>query len=179
MSIEKEQLLKRTPVFDGKLLKIYSDDVKIAGQISWREVVIHPGAAAIIPVTDNREILFVRQYRYAVGKTLLEIPAGKLDKGEDPDVCASRELIEETGFSSAHIQKLGSICTTPGFCNETIHIYLADCLQAASQHLDADEFLDVIKIPLAEVWEKIANGDIEDAKTLAAFALAADRLKAM
>ena len=179
MSIEKEKLLQRTPVFDGRLLKIYNDDVEIAGQVSWREVVIHPGAAAIIPVTEKKEILFVRQYRYAVGKTLLEIPAGKLDAGENPDACAARELTEETGFSSAHIQKLGAICTTPGFCNETIHIYLADHLEQASQHLDPDEFLDVVKIPLAEVWTKIANGEIEDAKTLAAFALAADRLHRM
>ncbi len=177
MSIEKEKLLRRTPVFDGRLLKIYNDDVEIAGQVSWREVVLHPGAAAIIPVTEDGNVLFVRQYRYAVGKTLLEIPAGKLDAGENPDACAARELTEETGFTSDHIQKLGAICTSPGFCNETIHIYLADRLEAGTQHLDADEFLDVVKIPLAEVWEKIGNGEIEDAKTLAAFALAANRLK--
>ncbi len=172
MSIEKEKLLKRTPVFEGRMLHIYNDDVEIHGNKTWREVVLHPGAAAVIPVTDDGCILFVRQYRYAVEEALLEIPAGKLDKGENPDVCAERELMEETGCTTDHLVKLGHVFTTPGFCNETIHLYLADHLKFGQQHLDEDEFLDVVKIPISQVKEMIAKGEIHDAKTLAAFAMA-------
>lgn len=174
--IEKEKLLKRTPVYEGKLLHIYSDDVEIHGRKTWREVVLHPGACAIIPVTKEGEILFVRQYRYAVETALLEIPAGKIDPGEDPDTCAARELTEETGYRAGRLTKLGAVFTTPGFCNEKIHLYLAEDLIPAHQHLDADEFLDVVRMPLAEVRQKIREGAFCDAKTLAAFAIAADRL---
>ncbi len=176
MSIEKEKLLKRTPVFEGRMLHIYNDDVEIHGNKTWREVVLHPGAAAVIPVTDDGCVLFVRQYRYAVAEALLEIPAGKLDKGEDPDTCAARELTEETGFTTDHLVKLGHIYTTPGFCNETIHLYLATHLIPAHQHLDEDEFLDVVKIPLEQVWDMISKGEIYDAKTLAAFSMARGKI---
>lgn len=174
--IEKEKLLERTAVYEGKLLHVYKDSVEIGGRNTWREVVLHPGACAIIPVTEDGEILFVRQYRYAVEEALLEIPAGKIDPGETPETCAARELTEETGFRSDHLRKLGSVFTTPGFCNETIHLYLADHLIPAHQHLDADEYLDVVKLPLAEVQRLIAAGEIHDAKTLAAFAIALPEL---
>lgn len=177
MSIEKEKLLKRTPVFEGKLLHIYSDDVEIHGRKTWREVVLHPGACAIIPLTKDKEVIFVRQYRYAVEDALLEIPAGKIDPGEDPDTCAARELTEETGCKAASLTKLGFVYTTPGFCNETIHLYFAEGLEQAHQHLDPDEFLDIVKVPLKKVWDMIALGQIHDAKTLAAFAIAGDYLK--
>lgn len=176
MSIEKEKLLERHPAFEGRMLHVYDDDVEIGGRKAHREVVLHPGAAAIIPVTEEGNVLFVRQYRYAVEQPLLEIPAGKLDPGEDPDTCAARELTEETGYTSEHIQKLGYVYTTPGFCNETIHLYLADHLVKGEQHLDPDEYLDVISMPLTEVWDHIAKGEICDAKTLAAFAMARDKL---
>lgn len=174
--IEKEQLLTRKPVFEGRLLHVYEDTVEIAGRQTWREVVLHPGAAAIIPVNDDGQILFVRQYRYAVGEALLEIPAGKLDPGEDPDTCAARELTEETGYRAGRLQKLGAVHTTPGFCNETIHLYLADHLIPAHQHLDTDEFLDVVPLPIQEVRRLMAAGELHDAKTLAALAIAMDKL---
>ncbi len=177
MSIEKEKLIHRKPAFEGRMLHVFDDEVEIGGHKTTREVVLHPGAAAIIPVTEDGYVLFVRQYRYAVEQPLLEIPAGKLDPGEAPDICAARELTEETGYRSEHIQKLGYIYTTPGFCNETIHLYLADHLVKDHQHLDQDEYLDVVSLPLAEVWKQIAEGKIYDAKTLAAFAMAADKLK--
>lgn len=176
MSIEKEKLIHRRPAFEGRMLHVYDDDVEIGGRKAHREVVLHPGASAILPITDEGEVLFVRQYRYAVEQPLLEIPAGKLDPGEDPDTCAARELMEETGYTTEHMQKLGYIYTTPGFCNETIHLYLADHLVAGKQHLDPDEYLDVIRIPLEEVWQRIAKGEICDAKTLSAFAMARDKL---
>lgn len=174
--IEKEKLLRRKPIYEGKLLHIYADDVEIGGRTTWREVVIHPGACAIIPVTAEGEVLFVRQYRYAVETALLEIPAGKIDKGEDPDTCAARELTEETGFRAGKLTKLGAVFTTPGFCNEKIHLYLAEDLIPARQHLDPDEYLDVVRLPLKEVRRMISAGGISDAKTLAAFSMAWERL---
>lgn len=175
--IEKEKLLERRAAYEGRMLHVYSDRVEIGGRETTREVVLHPGACAILPVTEKKEILFVRQYRYAAEETLLEIPAGKIDPGEAPDVCAARELTEETGFRAERLRKLGAVFTTPGFCNEKIHLYLADRLVTAYQHLDTDEFLDLVKIPLGEALEMIRNGEISDAKTLAAFAIAAGRLK--
>lgn len=175
--IEKEKLLERRAAYEGRMLHVYSDRVEIGGRETTREVVLHPGACAILPVTEKKEILFVRQYRYAAEETLLEIPAGKIDPGEAPDVCAARELTEETGFRAERLRKLGAVFTTPGFCNEKIHLYLADRLVPAHQHLDTDEFLDVVKITLDEALEMIRNGEISDAKTLAAFAIAAGRLK--
>lgn len=175
--IEKEKLLDRRAAYEGRMLHVYSDRVEIGGRETTREVVLHPGACAILPVTEKKEILFVRQYRYAAEETLLEIPAGKIDPREAPDVCAARELTEETGFRAERLRKLGAVFTTPGFCNEKIHLYLADRLVPAHQHLDTDEFLDVVKIPLDEALEMIRNGEISDAKTLAAFAIAAGRLK--
>lgn len=175
--IEKEKLLERRAAYEGRMLHVYSDRVEIGGRETTREVVLHPGACAILPVTEKKEILFVRQYRYAAEETLLEIPAGKIDPGEAPDVCAARELTEETGFRAERLRKLGAVFTTPGFCNEKIHLYLADRLVPAHQHLDTDEFLDVVKIPLDEALEMIRNGEISDAKTLAAFAIVAGRLK--
>ena len=175
--IEKEKLLERRAAYEGRMLHVYSDRVEIGGRETTREVVLHPGACAILPVTEKKEILFVRQYRYAAEETLLEIPAGKIDPGEAPDVCAARELTEETGFRAERLRKLGAVFTTPGFCNAKIHLYLADRLVPAHQHLDTDEFLDVVKITLGEALEMIRNGEISDAKTLAAFAIAAGRLK--
>ena len=139
-------------------------------------MILHCGAAAIIPVTADGKVLFVKQYRYPVGEALLEIPAGKMDPGETPDACAARELEEETGYRGT-LKKLGYVYTTPGFCNETIHLYLATDLVHTAQHLDEGEFLDVLPIPLDEVWDMIRKGQIYDAKTLSAFAIARDVLK--
>ena len=106
---------------------------------------------------------------------MLEIPAGKMDPEETPDECALRELEEETGYTG-RLEKLGYVYTTPGFCNETIHLYLATELVHKKQHLDEGEFLDVIRIPLKKVWDMVRKGQIYDAKTLSAFAMAHDRL---
>lgn len=175
--IEKEKLLTREVAYDGKMLHVYNDAVEIGGRKTHREVVLHPGAAAIIPVTAEGEIIFVRQWRYAAEAALLEIPAGKIDPGEDPDTCAARELTEETGCIAGKMTKLGAVFTTPGFCNEKIHLYLAEDLRPAEQHLDTDEFLDVIRIPKGEVFRMVREGELEDAKTLAALAIAGEYLR--
>ena len=177
MSVEKEKMVSREEIYDGQIVHLFKDQVELAGRKAVREVVLHCGAAAIIPVTGDGEILFVRQYRYAVEQPLLEIPAGKLDGGEDPDTCAARELTEETGYKTEHMEKLGYVYTTPGFCNETIHLYLADHLVKSHQHLDQDEFLDVIRLPIDKVYQMVDRGEIYDAKTLAALAMARKKLE--
>lgn len=176
MSVEKEKMVSREEIYDGQIVHLFKDQVELAGRKAVREVVLHCGAAAIIPVTADGKVLFVKQYRYPVGEALLEIPAGKMDPGETPDACAARELEEETGYRGT-LKKLGYVYTTPGFCNETIHLYLATDLVHTAQHLDEGEFLDVLPIPLDEVWDMIRKGQIYDAKTLSAFAIARDVLK--
>ena len=178
MSIEKEKTINHRTMYEGKLLHVYYDEVDIAGETYRREIVEHPGAAAIIPVTEDREILFVKQYRYPIKQALLEIPAGKLACGEDPGVCAVRELEEETGCIGT-LRKIGIIYTTPGFCNEKIYLYIADHLVYTHQHLDDGEYLDIVKIPLKEVFQMVHEGKITDAKTLSALAIASDILHSM
>ena len=178
MSIEKEKTIDHRMMYEGKLLHVYYDKVDIAGETYRRELVEHPGAAAIIPVTEDREILFVKQYRYPIKQALLEIPAGKLASGEDPGVCAVRELEEETGCIGT-LRKTGIIYTTPGFCNEKIYLYIADHLVYTHQHLDDGEYLDIVKIPLKEVFQMVHEGEITDAKTLSALAIASDILHSM
>lgn len=117
MNIKQEKTIDHRTMYEGKLLHVYFDEVEISGKTYRREVVSHPGAAAVIPVTKNKEILFVKQYRYPVKRELLEIPAGKLDEAEDPAHCALRELEEETGYIG-NIRELGYIYTTPGFSDE-------------------------------------------------------------
>ena len=177
MNIKQEKTIDHRTMYEGKLLHVYFDEVEISGKTYRREVVSHPGAAAVIPVTENKEILFVKQYRYPVKRELLEIPAGKLDETEDPEHCALRELEEETGYIG-NIRELGYIYTTPGFSDEKIYLYLADHLVYTQQSLDEGEYLEVLKIPVEEVLEMIRNGRISDAKTIAAIAMAADYLRA-
>lgn len=178
MSIEKEKLLSRRTLYQGKLLEVHLDRVTVSGRETSREVVLHPAAAAIIPITADKEAIFVKQYRYPVGKELLEIPAGKMDPGESEDACAARELEEETGYIGM-LQKLGQIYSSPGFCDEIIHLYLAKDLVHTRQHLDEGEYLDVVKIPLSDVFAMIGRGKMTDAKTVSAFAMAWDLLHSL
>jgi ADP-ribose pyrophosphatase len=176
MSIEKEKLIHRKEMFAGKLIQVFQDEAMLAGRKVTREVVKHQEACAIIPLTDDGKVLFVEQYRYPIEQAILEIPAGKVDPGEDAMTCAVRELEEEAGVRG-HLTYLGKTYTTPGFCNEVIHLYLAVDLVHTHQHLDEGEFLNVVPIPLTEAWDMIHRGELTDAKSLAAFAMASDRLK--
>lgn len=178
MSIEKEKLLKRTSVYEGNLLHVFEDDVELAGKETKREVILHGGAAAIIPITDQKEVLMVKQYRYAVEKAILEIPAGKLDQGETIETCAKRELEEETGYQG-ELTPLGFVYTTPGFCNERIDLFLATSLKKTHQHLDPNEYLDVVAVPISKLLERVTTGEIVDAKTLSAIAIAYPILQKM
>lgn len=164
-----EKTISSQLLHKGKVVNLRIDSVELPnGKIASREVVEHVGAVAVVPITDNEEVLMVRQYRHPVGEILLEIPAGKLDSGENSDQCAARELLEETGMVAADIRRMFSIYSSPGFCDEILHIYIARNLTDQGQQLDEDEFLEVEKIPLKKTLEMIFSGQVKDAKTIAA-----------
>jgi ADP-ribose pyrophosphatase len=153
--------------YTGNVVGIDSMKVLLpTGKEATRDVVVHPGGAAIVPLTKDGYIYLVKQYRAAVGKVMLEIPAGKLDQGEDPLLCARRELEEETGLRAGSFHKLTAMNTTPGFCNEVLHIYLATELEEGKSKLDQDEFLLVEKYRIDSLLEMIKSNEITDAKTI-------------
>jgi len=161
-------------IYTGRVVRLDVDTVRFPdGPTGQLELIRHPGAAAIVPcVSDppgaDPTILLIRQYRYATGGQLWEIPAGTLDPGEDPEACARRELLEETGVTAARLERLTSIWTTPGFTTEVIHLYLATGLTTGEPSRERDEFIDVEPQPLSRVLELIRGGEIRDAKTVAA-----------
>ncbi len=155
--------------FEGKIVKFYSDTMQLPdGTMAIWDFIEHKGAAAIVPVTENGDIIMVRQYRNAPERYTLEIPAGGLNAGEDRKTAAIRELEEETGFKSGRVEHLLDLYTTVAFCNELIGIYYTEELTPAKQHLDPDEFLNVEVHSLSELTEMILDGRIQDAKTIAA-----------
>ena len=159
--------LGRELKYQGTILKIYEDQVIANGHECRWDFIHHDGAAAIIPVTEDGEILMVRQYRNALDRYTLEIPAGKLDDPKEPTLdCAVRELEEETGFKAKNVEFLISVNTTVAFCDEHIDIYLARDLVPSHQHLDEDEFLDVVAMPFDELARQVLDGTITDAKTV-------------
>lgn len=164
------------PAWRGNILDVRTVKVELPnGRLTTRDVVRHPGAAAVVALTDTGKIALVRQYRTAVDRVTVEIPAGKLDPGEDPQVCAERELHEETGFRAGRIRHLTSILTSCGFCDEIIHIYMATNLTFDGATPDEDEFVNVDLVPLSELIDAVLDGKIEDAKTVVG-ALACDAI---
>ena len=165
-----ERTKKSELIFDGKVVHLYRDIVTLPdGRESVREYVKHLGAVCVIPITDEGEVLLERQYRYAVGETLIEIPAGKLDSAdEDPDEAALRELREETGAIPAELVDLGIYYGSPAIMGEKIRMYLARGLSYGKDDLDPGEFLEVFRIPLDEAVEMVLRGEIHDGKTQAA-----------
>ena len=139
----QERKLSSEIKFDGKLIKVTYDIAEVNGKEAWREVVHHPGASAVVAIDEDNRIIMEKQFRYALNDYLLEIPAGKLDAGEDPLVCAKRELEEETGIIASEWISLGTIATSPGFCNEVIHLYVAKGLSKGEIHWDEDEYVEV------------------------------------
>ena len=163
-----EKKLGGKTVFQGKILKIDVDEVQLDdGSRSVRECVRHSGGAAVLCVTDNR-VLLVKQFRYLYGKEIWEIPAGKLEKGEDPLIAATRELEEETGYIAERLVPLLKLYPTPGYTDEVIHIFEAENSRSGRQKLDEGEFLDVELTALEDVLKMIESGEICDAKTVAA-----------
>lgn len=171
-----EQKVSSEDVFDGNLLHVKKDTVRLPnGNIAYREWIKHPGASAVLPVTPEGRLIFVRQYRYPIQQVTLEIPAGKLDaEGEDPLDCAKRELSEETGYQAEKYTFLTKLATTVGFSNEFIYIYAAEGLTAGRQHPDEDEFINVCTLTMDEAMAKIRSGEICDAKSVTAVLLLRD-----
>ncbi|WP_300418284.1 NUDIX hydrolase [uncultured Oscillibacter sp.] len=165
-----ERKLGREDKFAGRIVTVHVDTVELpGGRTATREVVDHPGGVAVLALDDDNNVLAVTQYRYPFGRTTLEIPAGKLDHpGEDPYAAGLRELEEETGAVPGRYESLGRILPSPGCYGEILHLYLARDLRMAAQHLDEDEFLNVERIPFAEMVRRCLSGEIEDAKTVAA-----------
>lgn len=154
-------------IFSGKIITVHHDDVTLVdGTSAKREIVDHPGGVGIVSLTDNNEVLLVRQFRYPYKEVIYEIPAGKLERGEDPFEAGKREFGEECGAAAECFEDLGMIYPSPGYCSEIIHLYCATGLTFGNQHLDDDEFLDVIKMPLGECVSRIMSGEIKDAKTI-------------
>ncbi len=162
----KEETLNSKQIFNGKIIEVCHDEVLLEnGNTSFREVVYHPGGVCVLPLCDNGDVILVRQFRYPYKKEILELPAGKLNKGEDPFDSGVRELKEETGAVASKYTFLGELYPTPGYCGEIISMYLAENLKFEKQNLDDDEFLDIVKIPLNELVNMVLNNEILDAKT--------------
>lgn len=162
----EEKTLTSEQKFDGKVVKLYVDTAELEnGEVVNREVIRHPGGVCVLPLDENGNVLFVRQFRYPHQQVLLEIPAGKLEYGEKHYDCGLRELKEETGCTCDSYEYLGSLIPTPAYCGEVIHMYLARGLHYGEQKLDFDEFLDVTRIPLDKAVEMVMNNEIADSKT--------------
>lgn len=161
----EEKCLTSESIFNGRIIKVQRDTVLLPdGRTATREVVRHPGAVGIVGLIEGK-VLLVRQFRYPLGKETLEIPAGKIDPGEDPEVCAIRELREETGYEG-DLTYLGVFNTSPGFADEIIYLYQANHLRWSPLQADDDEFIGLSEVPLAEAVEMIDRGEIQDAKTV-------------
>ena len=175
------KVLKREKKYQGRIIDLTVDEIQYnSGNASIREVVEHPGGAVVLCMGEQKEIVLIKQYRHPFGREVIELPAGKLEKNEDPLQCAQRELQEETGFAARNWRKLTSIMTTPGFCNEVLHIYLAtDTYKSEKgQALEEGETtLHVFRVPADQAIEMIKNGEIVDAKTIIGILMGINELK--
>ena len=167
-----EKTLTSASIYNGKVIDVVRDEVEIStGRHSFREVVKHSGGVVIVAVkkrSDDPTILLVKQFRYPIKQVVYELPAGKLEKGEDPDFACKRELEEETGYRAANWQSLGYINTSPGFCDEKLYLYIASDLEFVGEHPDEGEIIKAYEYKLSDVKKMILNGGINDAKTICA-----------
>ena len=170
--------MKSETVYHGRIIDVRRDVIAAEGGASYvREVVVHPGAVAIIPIIRLETVLLIHQYRYAIDKEIIEVPAGTLRPEETPESCARRELEEETGFRARTIEPLGKIYTSPGVLSEVIHLFVASGLEKSKQSLESDEALTLFEVPLTEAVEMARRGEIQDAKTICAILIAQEHLK--
>jgi len=166
---EMERVVSSKTLYRGKLLDLRLDEVILSsGRRAEREIVVHPGASAILPIIEPGKILMVRQYRHPVGEVLLEIPAGTLKPGEDPMACAARELEEETGYRAGKLAHLITVYPTPGYSSEILHIYLARDLRRGVQAPEMDENISIVEMSINQVLDGIRDGKIRDSKTIVA-----------
>lgn len=162
----EEKTISSESIYDGKIIKVRREQVELDdGSTAMREIIAHPGGVGVIAVTEDRQVFMVSQYRIAARSMMLEIPAGKLEYGEDPLECGKRELVEETGYGAKEFTHLGEYYATPGYCEEKLNIYLARDLEFVGQHLDEGEFLNVKKYDLDELYKMVMDNKIYDAKT--------------
>lgn len=162
-------LIERTSIYKGRIVNLSVDKVELPnGKTCELEMIRHQGAAAVVPIDEENNVLMVKQYRYAASGWLLEVPAGKLDNNEPPEECATREVEEETGYKPGELIEMGWIFTTPGFTDERIWLYLAKDLKQTKQNLQTDEVLTVEKMPFRDAFQLALKGDIHDAKTVCA-----------
>ena len=175
--VQPERAVARRDMYDGRVVQLHVDEVELAnGKRTTREVVEHADAVVVLPIDQSGRALLVRQYRYPIGKDLLEAPAGGIDPGEDPDEAAQRELQEEIGYRAGRLDGLGGFWTAPGFCTEYMYAYLARDLSESSLAPDEDEDIAVERHSLDSIRTLIRDGRIVDAKTIAAFWMALDRM---
>lgn len=173
-----EKTITSEKKFEGKVFSVRVESVELPEKaVGYREIVDHPGGVGVVAFTDANKILFVKQFRKAVEKELVEIPAGKLEKGEAPSECGKRELTEETGYIAGEFISLGAFYPSPGFANEVTHLYLAKNLSKGEKKPDEDEFLDLVELAPDEVYSKIIAGEIMDAKTIIGFFKAMEYIK--
>lgn len=161
-----EEMISSETLYNGRVIDLKKDTVLLEnGTSATREVVVHSGGVCVIPVMENNDLLFVKQFRYPFSEVLLELPAGKLNKGEDHYECGKRELLEETGAVPDEYTYLGLVYPTTAYLTEKIYLYIAKGLHFSEQKLDDDEFLDVVSIPLEKAFEMVMNDEIRDSKT--------------
>lgn len=173
-----EKTVSTNRIYEGKVINFKVDTVLLpGGHTSLRELVEHPGGVAVVAVDSNDNVIMVEQFRKPYDKMILEIPAGKMEKGEDPKACGMRELEEETGMKASNFEFLGECYPSVGYTNEIIRIFLATGLQESKQNLDEDEFLNVRRIPIKKLMDMIMNNEIADAKTVIGILKASIKLK--
>ena len=166
MKLTEEKINSKT-IYEGKIINLKVNEVKLENDATaTREIVEHPGGVCVLGIDENKNVLMVKQYRAPFERVLLEAPAGKLDKGEDPLTCGKREFLEETGYIAKKMTYLGEFYPSVGFLTEKIHIYIGEELEKRKQNLDEDEFLNVLKYPLSELLEMVNKNEIKDAKTV-------------
>ncbi|MGG4494469.1 NUDIX domain-containing protein [Brevibacillus reuszeri] len=164
-----EKTIASQPIYDGRIIKVKVDEVLLPnGNTAKREIVNHQGAVAVLPLTDDGKMVVVRQFRKPLECTIVEIPAGKLEIGEEPLACAKRELEEETGYVAENYTLLSSFYTSPGFADELLHVFVATGLTKGESRPDEDEFVDVLELTLDEAHDLHRTGEIRDAKTVVA-----------
>jgi ADP-ribose pyrophosphatase len=169
-----ERITRSQEIYQGQVVRFRLDTVELPdGSTTTREIIQTPGAVVIVPLTQDGQVRMVRQYRSAIGDYLLELPAGTLEPGESPEQAAPRELAEETGDRAESWQRLAGFYTVPGICNEYLHLFLATDLTPGQKHLEFDELIEVVTLPLGEALAKAERGEIRDAKTIIGLMMAA------
>lgn len=167
-----EKTVNREIIYKGKILNLRRDTVKVkSGKTSYREIIEHNGGSVAVAITDDKKVLLVKQYRQAMEKEMLELPAGKIEPGEDPLETMKRELVEETGYSADNMKLIGKFNPSVGYTSETLYIYLATGLTKGKTNFDPDEDIELFEVDIEKALEMIVNGDITDGKTMAGILL--------